>query len=158
MVLEFERLVSRKADESIGNAMIYEVCEALREKISDMNEMILNKLRELNEKDSIDHGLKQAKFSQDASLTFTPVNSETFAKWCDSYKERMHKMKAEQLTERDLKPTGKQVFEMRKNIIEDIKLDEEEEDDEDFTGEGEPGDDEGEDEEDAIYYDKALYQ
>lgn len=52
---------------------------------------------------------------------------ETFAKWCDMYKERMRKLKEEMLTEKDLKPTGRQLFEQRKNIIEEVKLDEGEE-------------------------------
>ncbi len=38
--------------------MIYEVCEALREQIMNMNEMILKKLRELTEVNSIENALK----------------------------------------------------------------------------------------------------
>ena len=77
------------------------------------------------------------------------------------YKERMHKLKEELKTENDLKPTGRQIFlEMRKNIIEDLKI-EEEEDAEAFKDE-EGNDDDDEDEElnedgEAIYYDRALY-
>ncbi len=97
----------KKAEESIGTMMIYEICEALRENIINMNEIILKKLKELNDKDSIDNSLKSVKISQDAPLSFTPVTMETFAKWCDMYKERMRKLKEEMLTEKDLKPTGK---------------------------------------------------
>ena len=59
MVLNFEKLISTKAAESLGTMMIYEVCEALREKISEMNDLILKKLDALNQKDSIDHGLQK---------------------------------------------------------------------------------------------------
>jgi hypothetical protein len=83
LILEFDKLVSHKADQCLGTMMIYEVCETLREKIGEMNEIINKKLDDLTKKDSIESGLKQNKFSQDANLTFTPVNSETFAKWCD---------------------------------------------------------------------------
>ena len=58
LVLDFERLVTGKAQESVGTFMIYEVCEALREQIMNMNEMILKKLRELTEVNSIDNALK----------------------------------------------------------------------------------------------------
>ena len=30
-MIEFERLIAEKADESIGNQMIYDICEGLRE-------------------------------------------------------------------------------------------------------------------------------
>ena len=141
--------------------MIYEVCEALREQIMNMNEMILKKLRELTEVNSIDNALKATKFSNEAPLTFTPVNSETFAKWCDMYKEKMRIIKEEMRTDRDLKLTGKQLFETRKGILEDFKIEDEEDDEEFKDDEGGVPDDE-EDEEDAekgvAFYDKALYE
>ena len=88
-------------------------------------------------------------------MSFTPVTLETFARWCDIYKERMRKLKEESRTEADLKPTGKQLFEMRKNIIDDIKLEEEDEGEEFRDEEGGGEEDE---EEDTMYYDKALYE
>jgi hypothetical protein len=63
LILEFEKLIMKKAEESIGTMMIYEICEALRENIINMNEIILKKLKELNEKDSIDNSLKSVKIS-----------------------------------------------------------------------------------------------
>ena len=82
-------------------------------------------------------------------MTFTPVNKDTFAKWCDEYKERMRKLKEEMRTERDSKPTGRQIFEGRKNIIDEIQIDEE--DDEEFK------DDEAGAEEEEPEIDHALY-
>ena len=158
MILEFEKLISNKAQESIGTFMLYEICEALREQIINMNEMILKKLKELTDMNSIDNSLKSVKVS-DNPLTFTPVNSETFAKWCDMYKEKMRLLKEAMRTEKDLKPTGRQLFEARKGIIEDIKLDEE--DDEEFKDEegGGPEEDDDQDGEEGVaFYDKALYQ
>jgi hypothetical protein len=141
LVLEFEKLIMKKAEESIGTMMIYEVCEALREQIINMNEIILKKLRQINDRDSIDNALKSVKISQDAPMSFTPVNIETFAKWCDLYKEKMRKLKEELLTEKDMKQSGRQLFEQRKNIIEDIKLDEEPDDEDDEEFKDEEGDD-----------------
>ena len=55
--------------------MIFVICEALREHIQEMNELILDKLAELNEKDSINTGLKKAqRIAMDAPTSFTPVN------------------------------------------------------------------------------------
>ena len=157
LVLEFDKLVTKKAEESVGTMMIYEVCEALREKIGEMNDMILKKLDELNQKDSIDNALKQTKFSQDAKLTFTPVTQESFAKWCDQYKERMRKIKEEALTEKDLKATGRQLFEQKKNIIDDLKIDNDE-DEEEFKDDGVAVDEDDDEEEEDMEYDKALYE
>ncbi|TNV76343.1 hypothetical protein FGO68_gene13972 [Halteria grandinella] len=157
IVLEFDKLVTKKAEESVGTMMIYEVCEALREKIGEMNDIILRKVDELNQKDSLDTALKSVAVKADAPLTFTPVNSETFAKWCDAYKERMRKLKEEMLTEKDLKQTGRQIFDSKKLTIDDLKI--EDEDDELFREEG--GFDEDEDdemEEGQAFYDKALYE
>jgi len=140
LVLEFEKLIMKKAEESIGTMMIYEVCEELREQIINMNEIILKKLRQINDRDSIDNALKSVKISQDAPMSFTPVNIDTFAMWCELYKEKMRKLKEEMLTEKDLKQTGRQLFEQRKNIIEDIKFDEEPDDENDEEFKDEEGD------------------
>ncbi len=151
-MLEFEKLVASKADENIGNPMIYEICEALREIISNMNELILSKLAELEEKDSIEHALKQFTISQDAPMTYTPVNEQTFGKWCDEFKEKMRRLKEESKSEKDLKLTGRQLFEIRKNYVEEIKIDEgDADDDEDFK-------DEGDDDDEDYEYDQALYE
>lgn len=151
-MIEFERLVLQKAEESVGTQMIYDVCEHLREQISNMNEKILNKLKELDEKDSIENALKAVTISQDAPMTYTPVNKETFGKWCADYKEHMRKLKEESKSEMDLKPTGREIFQMSKKIIEEINIDEDE-DDEEFK-ENDNGADE---EEEDFHYDRALY-
>ena len=41
------------------------------------------------------------------NLTYTPVNEETFAKWCDQYKLRLKAERDAKLTELDTKPSGK---------------------------------------------------
>lgn len=153
MLLQFEKLITKKAEEVIGTAMIYEMCEALRERLGEMNDMILRKLDELNDKDSMDTALKKvAAFSQD-TMSFTPVNSETFARWCDQYKIRMRKMKEEMLTDKDFKLTGKQLFEQGRKIIDEIQIGEE--DDEEFKDDEDDGT--GADDEEDANYDKALY-
>jgi ubiquitin-protein ligase len=46
VLLDFDRLLSAKAEEARGTPMLYEVSEALREKLSEMNDIILKKLDE----------------------------------------------------------------------------------------------------------------
>jgi hypothetical protein len=109
-----------------------------------MNELILNKLAELEEKGSLENALRAVEASQ--QLSFTPVSLETFKVWCDNFKVKMMKMKEELKSDRDLRLTGRQIFEQKKNIIEDIKIGEDE-DDEDFKDDG-AGDDDDEDDDD----------
>ncbi len=63
MVIQFERLVNEKAQESIGTMMLYDISEALREQLSDMNEKILNKLDEIHQLNSMDNALKAVAYS-----------------------------------------------------------------------------------------------
>ena len=74
------------------------------------------------------------------------------------YKEKMRLLKEQMRTEKDLKLTGRQLFEARKGIIEDIKLDED--DDEEFKDDegGVPDEEDDEGQEGVAFYDKALYE
>lgn len=88
--------------------MIYELTEVLREHISDMNDIILKTLADLENKESINEGLsKKQQISMDGPTSFTPVTKESFAKWCEGYLEKLKKIKEEKKTEKDFKPTGK---------------------------------------------------
>lgn len=40
-MVEFENLIDEKKRENIGNPMVFEICEALREKICDMNLFVI---------------------------------------------------------------------------------------------------------------------
>lgn len=152
LMIQFEQMVMTKAEESIGSQMIYDVCEHLREKLSDMNDKILYKLKEIEESNSVDKALKAVTISQDAPMNFTPVNAETFARWLADYKEKQRKLKEEQKTEVELKMTGRELFQMKSKVIDEINIDEDDEGDEEFKN------DEGEEEEeDTFVYDKALY-
>ena len=71
--------------------MIFEICDSLREIICEMNEKILDRLRALDKKESLNEGLKTLKVSADAPLNFTPVNKETFALWCNGFMIKLKK-------------------------------------------------------------------
>jgi hypothetical protein len=83
MMMEFEHMARTKAEENQGNFMIFEVSDCLREKIQEMNEIILTKLKEFDDKNSLTASLAHMFVSNsDTPLTFTPVTQESFAKWC----------------------------------------------------------------------------
>ena len=55
-------------------------------------------------------------------MNYTPVTQETFAAWCEQYKERIRLEKLANRTDMDDKPTGKQLFLMNRSAFDDIVL------------------------------------
>ena len=104
-------------------------------------------------------------------MNFTPVTEETFAVWCEAYKEKLRREKLATSRGNEDKPTGKELFMQNRSAFDDITLDASADDDEDFDveeskGNGEAaqnnGDEEqkeGSDDEDEaeFVYDRALY-
>ena len=66
--------------------MIFEICEHLREQIGDINDKVLNKFQDIQKKieeqEQIDAGPKTSNMDH---LDYTPVNEETFGKWCSEF-------------------------------------------------------------------------
>lgn len=58
------------------------------------------------------------------TLNYTPVNKETFGKWCALFLEKLKQEEEASKTEVDLRKTGKQLF-MEKGVLEleDLTLD-----------------------------------
>ena len=102
--------------------MIYEICEVLRESLVEINDKMLFKIDEIEASHSIDNAFKSSVVNMDAPLTFTPVTKESFEQWCQMYLDRIHKEREEKKTERDLRPTGKQIFELNRKDYEVIEL------------------------------------
>jgi hypothetical protein len=122
-MVEMEALIDEKKRENLGNPMIFDIVEALREKICDMNEFVLEKLLEIKEKAEAVSVKQHASVSLglvDAPLTYTPVTAATFAIWCSGFMTGMKKKKEDAKTEKDFKLTGRTIFENK-----DIKLIEE---------------------------------
>ena len=65
---------------------------------------------------------KQVTKTDTTNLNYTPVTRETFAAWCEQYKERIRLEKLANRTEYDDKPTGKQLFLMNRSAFDDIVL------------------------------------
>ena len=49
MIDDYETEIRLKAHESLGTQMIFEICETLRERISDINDGVLNKYKKIVE-------------------------------------------------------------------------------------------------------------
>ena len=145
------------AEENIGSMMIFQMCDLLKEKITEINDKVLEKLDEIEQKESMQHALGESTTTDQTNLNFTPVNAETFAAWCDTYMKRIIAERIAKFGLIDDKPTGKQLFMMNKNAFEDLTLEEEVgEDDEEFKGDEEEKKEDSEDDVE-FKYDRALY-
>ena len=80
---EYEQQIREVARENLGMQMIFTICEHLREQISNINEKVLDKYNQIKEaqraKDEEDNLPMTSNVDH---LTYTPVNKETFSKWC----------------------------------------------------------------------------
>jgi len=142
--------------------MIFELTDLLKEKITFINEGVLNVLDTIAEKESLQNVSKQVVTTDISQLNYTPVTEETFSIWCEQYKERIRAEKLANYNVFDDKPTGKALFLANRSAFDDMVLEsvvepdataavegteeskvEEEEDDEEF--------------EEAFVYDAALY-
>ena len=79
----FENEMRERANESLGQMMIFELSDLLKEKITTINETVLEKLDKIEEANSITNANKETLRSDGNKLNFTPVNAETFAIWCE---------------------------------------------------------------------------
>jgi len=87
--------------------MIFELTDLLKEKITIMNETVLEKLDMIVEAESIKNQNKEVLRTDATKLSYTPVNAETFAVWCEQYKEKLRLEKEKTKNVHDDKPTGK---------------------------------------------------
>lgn len=94
--------------ELVGQPMLFEICDMVREEIAEINESMLVDIRAEEAKNSVTEGLKVTKVSN--QMKFTPVNKDTFGEWCVGYYAELQRKKEEQKTDMDLKQTGKAIF------------------------------------------------
>jgi hypothetical protein len=161
---KFETEMKKKAEESLGSLMIFELANYLKSELTEMNDGVVNALKLKEDEGKVENALKVSELTS-KKLSYTPVNEETFAKWCAEYKERLRLEKSARLTEIESKPTGKQLFLASKQGLDDLTIEDEEETEtvtfdeatqEENKEDSEEGE-EGEDEEADFKYDRALY-
>ena len=89
--------------------MIFDVCEILRERIGDINDKVLGKYNEIikaqEEREAADAA--PMTFQRDEGVEYTPVTPDTFAKWCSEFMAKLKAQEAADMTEQDLRKTGK---------------------------------------------------
>ena len=111
--------------------MIFMICEHLREQIADINDGVLNQYTQIKkaqeEKEKEESGPLVSNVDH---LTYTPVNKDTFGKWCKEFMDKLKQMEDQNKTEQDLRQTGKEIFMVKgaNSIDFEITLDSEAED------------------------------
>lgn len=158
----FESDMRAQAEESIGQMMLFELTDLLKDKITEINEKVLKKLDKIEEASSIANLNKEVMQSDMTQLSYTPVNAETFAVWCAQYKEKIRIVKEATKTINDDKPTGKQLFLDNRSTFDEITLEADEEEEELVEETVAAADDEEakaeeSDEDKEFVYDAALY-
>ena len=58
----FEDIVYKTIEENMETPMIFTLCDAVREQLATMNDTIIKKMEEIEEKNSIEAGLKSMTF------------------------------------------------------------------------------------------------
>ena len=119
---KFSDEMRERAQDSIGQMMIFELTDLLKEKITNINEGVLEHLDKIEEAESLKNISTVVHKADTTNLNYTPVTQETFAAWCEQYKERIRLEKLANRTDMDDKPTGKQLFLMNRSAFDDIVL------------------------------------
>ena len=104
---KFETQMAKKAEECLGQSMIFELADFIKSELTEINDGVVNALKLAEDKGKVENALKVSETTSGQKLTYTPVTAETFAKWCDQYKERLRLEKSLRMTELESKPTGK---------------------------------------------------
>ena len=99
--------MQKKAEECLGSSMIFELADYIKSELTEINDGLVNALKLAEDKGKVENALKVGEVTSGNRLTYTPVTVETFAKWCDVYKERQRLEKNQRISELESKPTGK---------------------------------------------------
>ena len=118
----FADQMRERAGESLGQMMIFELTDLLKDKICAINEGVLHELDVIEEENSLQNVSKQVMTTDTAQLNYTPVTEETFGAWCIQYKERIRLERLANHNPDDDKPTGKQLFLANRSAFDDIVL------------------------------------
>ena len=160
---QFADEMRERASESLGQMMIFELTDLLKEKITLINERVLLELDKLADEGALHNVSKQVMATDTTQLNYTPVTQETFAAWCEQYKERIRLERLANRSENEDKPTGKELFLQNKSAFDDIVLEMTHADSVESGAaaaedeEEEKYDEDDEEEDQPFVYDRALY-
>lgn len=117
-VTELEQLLREQAEEELGVVMVFSLVSAVQEKVGELLDNEVTAAAEQAE--------QEAKQKEEPDTTFhgTPVTKETFSTWKESFDAEMANKCSH--GNKEVKLTGKQLFERDKSLItSDIKFIEE---------------------------------
>ena len=105
------------AEDLIGEQMIFEITEKLREYLMEKNQVFVEKrLKEVEEEKIKEENMGKV-FNSETRLDFTPVNKDTFSTWLAKFTAERNKIKEEEKLkrtkdqiEKDNRTTGKHYF------------------------------------------------
>lgn len=119
---QIEQEMRDQAEDMVGDIMAFQLCDYLREQLGEINDKVLDKLNEIKQKEEEEKANVAVKIEV-KHLTYTPVNKETFAIWCSGFLAKMKAEKELNKSEKELKPTGRELFEMASTKDEEIEFD-----------------------------------
>ena len=162
MLDAYETEIQAMAREMIGDQMMFNLCDHLREKIAEINDQVVDKFNKILDAQAEEDALaKGPKRFDTNNLNYTPVNHETFGAWCTLFMEKMKKQDLESQTEIDKRLSGKEWFKVNKaKDFDDFTVEEEEvelEDDLDIKFEEEKLQDDEPPVQEGALYDKNLF-
>lgn len=151
------------AEEMVGEQMVYEIIENVRQYLIEKNDVFVQKRYESLEEKKIKDENMGKKFIADTNLDYIPVNKDTFSTWLAKFskeialqKEEEKKKRTKEQIERDNRISGKSYFRDKQIIIgSNIAF---EEDDVELLGDQIDDEEEvKEDDENINYYNEELF-
>lgn len=110
-------IFKKTAEELIGEQMVFEVIENIRQYLIEKNDVFVEQKRKENEEKKIKEENLGKKFIAEKTLDYEPVNKESFSKWLkkfeaerDLIKKEEYKNRTKEQVERDSRKTGKAYF------------------------------------------------
>ena len=70
--------------------MIFDICEYLRECLANINDKVVDQFNEIKVREEEKEREENCpRIINTDSLNYTPVNKETFSKWCTEFMEKL---------------------------------------------------------------------
>ena len=86
MLDQYEIQIQQMAREMLGEQMMFNLCDHLREQISEINDTVVDKFNKIMEQRAEEEAIaKGPQITNNTDLNYTPVNKETFGKWCEVF-------------------------------------------------------------------------
>ena len=91
MIDEYESEIRAKAHESVGNQMMFDICDALRERIAELNDNVVAQFKGIleAEEEKERESYAPTTFMDADNVTYTPVTKESFGIWCVGFLEKL---------------------------------------------------------------------